>query len=228
MPTTQQAFDDAVVQERKWEFAGEFMLRTDLIRMNRISSELAECKQEMKNLSDRKGNYANVSVYRLYKFQKDGQIYGDKFLALDYIDLMDASEILIVKDVPTESANYAAYQAKLATIVQAHGITVNDGDKWYPVNMFEAYTSTFNGKARKAVGFTNGFNALQIGKIIYTQPTGSTENGGAYPGWIEAADGSDGLYYGFKENSTELLPFANKSAGHPMVDNPNLTQLPGY
>ena len=70
--------------------------------------------------------------------------------------------------------------------------------------------------------------SLQIGNIIYTKPTGKSENGGTYPNWIEAADGSDGLYYGYVENHCELLPFANKSAGHPMVDNPNLTQLPGY
>ena len=46
--------------------------------------------------------------------------------------------------------------------------------------MFEAYTSTYNGNARKAVGFTNGYNALQIGNIIYTKPTGSAENGGTF------------------------------------------------
>jgi hypothetical protein len=32
IPTGQQAFESAIVQERKWEFASEFNLRTDLIR----------------------------------------------------------------------------------------------------------------------------------------------------------------------------------------------------
>ena len=116
----------------------------------------------------------------------------------------------------------------MAEIVRAHGVAVEDGDKWYPTNMFEAYTSTFNGNARKAVGFTNGFNALQIGAIIYKNPTGYAENGGKFPNWIEASDGSDGLYYGFQKNCCELLPFAAKDPGHPMVDNPNLTQHPAY
>ncbi len=228
IPSTQQDFEDAIVQERKWEFAGEFTLRSDLTRMNRLADELATAKQAMKDLSDRKNEYANVPVYRLYKYQVDAQNYGDTFLALNYIDLTDAQEIAVVKNVPSKAADYDAFQAKLAEIVKAHGITVASGAKWYPANMFEAYTSTYNGNARKLVGFTNGFNSLQIGNIIYTKPTGSSENGGTYPNWIEAADGSDGLYYGFKKNQTELLPFANKSAGHPMVDNPNLTQLPGY
>lgn len=228
MPSDQQAFEDALLQERKWEFAGEFMLRTDMIRMNRLSEQLEAAKKDMKELSKREGKYANMSVYRLYKFQVDGQRYGDKFLALDYIDLTDEAEVAVVKEIPTDQGKYNEYQAKLAEIVRAHGIAVEDGDKWYPTNMFEAYTSTFNGNARKAVGFTGGFNALQIGAIIYKNPTGYAENGDKFPNWIEASDGSDGLYYGFQKNCCELLPFAAKAPGHPMVDNPNLTQHPAY
>lgn len=228
IPNEQEAFDDAIVQERKWEFATEFTLRTDLIRMNRLTKELAKTKQAMKDLSDRKNEYANIPTYRLYKFHIDAQEYGDKFLAVDYIDLTDPSEIEVVKNVPTAKEEYDAFQEKILNIVKAHNIEVSNGDKWYPVNMFEAYTSTFNGNSRKMVGFRAGFNTLQIGKIIYTLPTGSAENGGKYPTWIESADGSDGLYYGFQENKSELCPFAAKSLGHPLVDNPNLTQLPGY
>ena len=228
IPNEQEAFDDAIVQERKWEFATEFTLRTDLIRMNRLTKELAKTKQAMKDLSDRKNEYANIPTYRLYKFHIDAQEYGDKFLAVDYIDLTDPSEIEVVKNVPTAKEEYDAFQEKILNIVKAHNIEVSNGDKWYPVNMFEAYTSTFNGNSRKMIGFRAGFNTLQIGKIIYTLPTGSAENGGKYPTWIESADGSDGLYYGFQENKSELCPFAAKSPGHPLVDNPNLTQLPGY
>lgn len=226
IPSGQQAFESAIVQERKWEFAGEFNLRTDLIRMNRIASEIEATKLAMKNLSNKTGAYANTPALRLYKFEKNAQVYGDPFLALKYIEITSPAEIAIVQNVPTAAANYAAYQTALANIVTAHGQTVVAGDKWYPTNMFEAYTSTFNGNARKAVGFTGGFNALQIGAIIYTKPTGSAENGGTYPNWIEG--GGDGLFYGFVPNKTELLPFAAASAGHPLVDNPNLTQLPGY
>lgn len=228
IPTGQQTFEDAIVQERKWEFASEFNLRTDLIRMNRLATELAATKQSMKDLSDRKNAYANTPVYRLYKLHFDGQAYGDPFAAVEYIDLTNPTEIASIQTVPTTSSQYAAFLAKTTSIAQAHGYTVGANDKWYPVNMFEAYTSSYNGNSRKTVGFTAGFNTLQIGVIIYTKPTGSAENGGQYPNWIEAPDGSDGLYYGFQKNRSELLPFANKSAGHPMIDNPNLTQHPGY
>lgn len=226
VPSGQQAFLDALVQERKWEFSDEFMLRTDLIRMNRIASEINATKQAMKNLSDRTGQFASTPVYRLYKFHKNAQVYGDPFLAVTYIDLTNPAEIAAVQAVPTNSSGYAAYQTTLKSIALANGQTSTAEDKWYPVNMFQAYTSTFNGNARKAVGFVEGFNALQIGNIIYTKPTGSAENGGTYPNWIEG--GGDGLFYGFVPNKTELLPFAAASAGHPLVDNPNLSQLPGY
>jgi len=228
IPSAKQDFEDAIVQERKWEFAGEFNLRTDLIRMNRLASELAKTKQSMKDLSDKKGAYANVAAYRLYKFRYDAQAYGDPFLAVQYTDVTNPTEIAQIQTIPTTAAQYPAFLAKTAAIAQAHGFTVAAGDMWYPAKMFEAYTSSYNGSSRKTVGFTAGFNALQIGSIIYTKPTGSAENGGTYPNWIQAADGTDGLYYGFKENHSELLPFANKAAGHPMVDNKNLTQLPGY
>ncbi len=117
----------------------------------------------------------------------------------------------------------------MLNIVKAHGVNIKKNDKWYSVNMFQSYTSTYNCDSRKMVGFTgSGANQLQIGKIIYQNPTGSEENGGAYPGWIEKADGTDGFFYGFKENHSELFPFASKSPSHPIIDNPNLTQIPGY
>ncbi|GEN75288.1 RagB/SusD family nutrient uptake outer membrane protein [Chryseobacterium hagamense] len=226
IPAGQNDFLQAIVQERKWEFAGEFNLRTDLIRTNSLTSEINATRQDMKDLTKRIGKYVNTATYRLYKFHKNAQVYGDPFLALPYIDITNPAEIAAIQNVPTNQANYAAYQATLATIVTAHGVAYQADDKWYPTQMFQAYTSTFNGNARKAVGFKAGFNTLQMGSSMYSKPFGYAENNGTYPTWVESDN--DGLFFGFKPNKTELLPFAAASAGHPMIDNPNLTQLPGY
>lgn len=226
LPSGQNDFLQAIVQERKWEFAGEFNLRTDLIRTNSLTTEINATRQDMKDLSSKTGKFASTPVYRLYKFHKNSQVYGDPFLALPYIELTNPSEIAVVQNVPTNASNFDAYQAALKTIVTAHGVSYETGDKWYPTQMFQAYTSTFNGNARKAVGFKGGFNTLQMGSNMYSKPFGFTENGGAYPSWIQG--NGDGLFFGFQTNKTELLPFAAQSAGHPMIDNPNLTQLPGY
>lgn len=227
IPSGQAAYEQALVQERKWEFSGEFTLRTDLIRMNKIESEILATRQAMKNLSDKTGPYANTPVIRLYKHLKNAQVYGDPFLAIPYVDLTDPAQIAAASAVPTNAAGYAAYQTVLRNIVTANGQTTVATDLWYPVNMFQAYSSTFNSNGKRTVGYTAAAAVqLQIGNIIYTKPTGSAENGGTYPNWIQGGGG--GLFYGFVPNKTELLPFANQSAGHPMIDNPNLTQLPGY
>ena len=47
---------------------------------------------------------------------------GDKFLAVDYIDLTDPSEIEVVKNVPTAKEEYDAFQEKILNIVKAHNI----------------------------------------------------------------------------------------------------------
>ncbi|MFY1045799.1 RagB/SusD family nutrient uptake outer membrane protein [Chryseobacterium sp. GP-SGM7] len=229
IPSGQVAFEQALVQERKWEFGGEFMLRTDLIRMNKLESEINATRQAMKNLSDKTGAYANIPAIRLYKFHKNAQVYGDPFLAVTYINITDPAQIATVSNIPVNgtAAAIATYQTALRGVATANGQTTVATDLWYPANMFQAYTSTFNANARRTVGFSTGaVNTLQIGNIIYTKPTGSAENGGTYPNWIQG--GGDGLFYGFVPNKTELLPFAAQSAGHPMIDNPNLTQLPGY
>ncbi len=226
LPSGQADFLKAIVQERKWEFAGEFMLRTDLIRTNSLTAEIEATRQDMKDLTRRVGKYANVATYRLYKFHKNSQTYGDPFLALPYIDITNPTEIATIKNVPTNSANYAAYQTALRAIVAAHGQPTSTDDKWYPTQMFEAYSSTFNGNARKAVGFLEGVNTLGMGNNMYSKAFGYAENNNKYPGWVESAD--DGLFFGFQTNKTELLPFAAASPGHPLIDNPNLTQLPGY
>lgn len=52
--------------------------------------------------------------------------------------------------------------------------------------MFEAFSSEFNMKGQAVVGFAKSARGkIQVGKIIYQQPTGSEENGGSYPAWID-------------------------------------------
>ncbi len=231
IPSGQEAFQDALVQERKWELSGEFTLRADLYRMGVLARELRATQADMKALSKREGKYASVPLYRIYKLQPDAQVWGSKFLALDYIELTDQAEIDKIKDAPSKTKDYDAFNQKVIDIVKAHGVNVADGELWYPCSMFEAYNSTYNGNCRKSVGFKSGYNSIQLGNIIYTKPTGyglEKNKPDQYPDWIEAANGSDGIYFGFRENCAELLPFANAVAGNPMVDNHNLTQHPGY
>ena len=226
IPTGQDEFQDALLQERLWELSDEFLLRTDLVRMNLLDREVNKAKQAIKDLSKREGQYAGVATYRLYKFTKDENKYGTTFLTLDYIDLTDPDEIAIVdiKSIPS-GANRETFNEQLKQIAAAHG---KDGTaSWYVTNMFQAWDNTYNKNGRIAGGFKAGGENNQIlqGITISTKPTGYAENKDKFPDWI---DGPMGLYFGYEHNKTELSPFANKAAGHPLVDNPRLTQLPGY
>ncbi len=225
IPTSQDEFLEAVMQERKWELADEYTLRSDLIRTNLLDSHIKQAQQDIKDLSARTGKYANIPVYRIYQYSKNSQTYGDKFLTVPYIEITDPDEIALIQDGAGSTASSRdEYNEKVNQVLANHGIT--DGSAWYVTNMFESWTSTFNKNNRRCGGFSMSAVAqLCIGQSTYTKATGYEENGGSYPEWVA---GDNGLYYAYKKNQTELLPFANSAAGHPMVDNPNLTQLPGY
>ncbi len=228
VPTDMEEFTEALAQERKWEFAGELWLRTDLIRMGQLTKQVIATQTAMRQLSAQEGDYSNTPTYRLYKLTADPQKWADNsVLAIDHIDITDPAEVAVVSAAPTLTEDgKAAYQAALKPIVEAHGYTWDDREKWYACNMFEGMVSDFNNNCRKAVGFTT--NKVHVGVNIAESPTGKKFNKDKYPVWIYTDDNSDGIYYGFKENCCELLPLADASAGHPRVDNPNLSQHPGY
>lgn len=222
--SSKEAFLDEIMQERKWEFADEFLLRSDLIRTDLLDKNIQKCKEEMLDLADNYcrntyGKAMNNKIYRIYHYEKNAQVYGDKFLTVPYYDVPWSGYADL-----RESSNFDTqkYQAAITKLLESHGVT-NDG-KWYAVNMFQAWTSDYNKARRLDVGFSGeSQNQLQIGMSIYTKPSYkqfTPDNG--IPEWV-----SD-LFYGYQRNKTELFPFAAKSAGHPLIDNPNLTQHPGY
>lgn len=226
IPSGKDEFVDALLQERMWELSDEFVLRTDLVRLNLLDREVNKAKQNIKDLSKREGQYADIPTYRLYKFTLDENQYGTKFLTLDYIDITDPAEIAVVgvSSIPS-GAKREEYNQSLREIAANHG---KDGSAtWYATNMFQPFDNNWNKNARIAGGFKigNDNNGVLIGMTIATKPTGYAENKNKFPDWI---DGKYGLYFGYQRNKTELSPFSNQSAGHPLVDNPNLTQLPGY
>lgn len=221
-------FLETIMQERKWELGDELVVRGDLIRTNLIEKEIRQDQQDIKDLSDRTGKYADVAPIRLVKLEMSSCTYGEKFLTVPFIEITDADEIALLSPTPqvNTASNRNKFKAKVNQVLAAHGITPEENEAWYAVKMFEAWTSTYNKNARRCAGYTPAaVTALNIGASIYTKPLGRAENNGEYPEWVA---GKTGIYYGFEKNKTELCPFAAKSAGHPLIDNPNLTQHPAY
>ena len=76
-------FFNAIVDERAWEFGGEFLRKYDLIRWNLLGEKLAEAKEDSYKIMNNDPEYADkVPKYLFYKYQDDGETI--EFLNLYY------------------------------------------------------------------------------------------------------------------------------------------------
>ena len=57
--SSQDAFQEEIMDQRKFEFAGEAIRKVDLMRWGELSNALAETKAKMERLANRTGEYAN-------------------------------------------------------------------------------------------------------------------------------------------------------------------------
>ena len=83
IPSSYQDFRDAIIQERKFELAFEGLRRTDLIRWGILAEKLTASKQDVIDLANRTGRYANVDLYRAYK-RSDAKVFNDPTVALEF------------------------------------------------------------------------------------------------------------------------------------------------
>lgn len=68
---SKEAMFNAIVDERAFEFTGEFLRKGDLIRWNMLKSKMDEAKTKMTNLSNLSGDYAFMSGDIYYKEADD-------------------------------------------------------------------------------------------------------------------------------------------------------------
>ena len=57
---SKDAFQQGIVEQRGFEFAGEALRRADLVRWGIIDTKMAEAKQKLQDLAERKGAYADL------------------------------------------------------------------------------------------------------------------------------------------------------------------------
>lgn len=62
---------NAIVDERAFEFCGEFIRKEDLIRWNLLGSKMAEEIQKMNDLANLTGDYSDLSSTLYYKYDED-------------------------------------------------------------------------------------------------------------------------------------------------------------
>ena len=70
---------NAIVDERAFEFVGEFLRKQDLIRWNLLGTKMNETLAKMQALSEKTGDYADLPNTIYYQYAEDGEsivIYG--------------------------------------------------------------------------------------------------------------------------------------------------------
>lgn len=80
--TTKELLFKAIVDERKFEFAGEMLRKEDLIRWNLLGEMVKTTKEKMNDLRSYQGDYAELPHNVYYRQSKDGEsleIYGLNF-----------------------------------------------------------------------------------------------------------------------------------------------------
>lgn len=76
---SKDAFFNAIVEQRAFEFAGESLRKADLIRWNLLKEKLDEAKNKMRQLASREGAYADLPEKLYYTTADDGEtllLYG--------------------------------------------------------------------------------------------------------------------------------------------------------
>ncbi len=94
---SKEAFFNAIVDERAFEFAGEMLRKADLIRWNLLKTKLTEARDKMVRLSERSGEYADYPEKIYFKTLANGEtleIYDSK---KDIPMLMEKKIILLTK-----------------------------------------------------------------------------------------------------------------------------------
>ena len=77
--SSQDAMFDAIVDERAFEFVGEFLRKQDLIRWNLLTAKMNETQKKMEELSTLSGKFADLPNTIYYQYAEDEEsiiIYG--------------------------------------------------------------------------------------------------------------------------------------------------------
>lgn len=76
---SKDAFQEGIVEQRAFEFAGEALRKADLVRWGIIDEKMAEAKQKLTALANKTGAYADLPNKLYYTYAADGEslvIYG--------------------------------------------------------------------------------------------------------------------------------------------------------
>jgi hypothetical protein len=88
-PGTYQEFRNAIINERKLELAFEGLRRTDLVRWGIQYQLLSQAKQNVIDMANKTGKYANIDLFRAYKLET-ATTFNDPVVAIPFIGFKTA------------------------------------------------------------------------------------------------------------------------------------------
>ena len=111
-PTNYQDFKDAIIKERLLELEFEGWRRTDLARWGILFERLTQAKQNLIDMANKTGKFANIDLYRAYKKEK-ATSFSDPVVAVGYMSFK--TEPSAVEKSELAADGY--------TLLQMHGST---------------------------------------------------------------------------------------------------------
>ncbi len=90
--SSKDAMQKLIMQERAFEFAGEFLRKADLIRWGVLKEKLDEAKTKMTQLYNLEGDYSDINPYLYWKmsqfsYTRDGMTYALREAKCDFYGL---------------------------------------------------------------------------------------------------------------------------------------------
>ena len=148
---SKEAFFNEIVEQRKFEFAGEALRKVDLIRWNKLGEKMKETKEKMVRLTKRTGEYADLPTKLYYNDGLDAQnndadtyvVYG-----LNHGDTDEQGKQLIDegKFASSKSWLYSDKEEDIATTQKfINQLYINDPDtkQFWPI--FQVFLDSSNG-----------------------------------------------------------------------------------
>lgn len=148
---SKEAFFNEIVEQRKFEFAGEALRKVDLIRWNKLGEKMKETKDKMARLTNRTGEYADLPAKLYYNDGLDAKsndantyvVYG-----LNHGDTDEQGKQLINEGKFTSSKSwlYSDKEEDIATTQKfINQLYINDPDtkQFWPI--FQVFLDSSNG-----------------------------------------------------------------------------------
>lgn len=125
-----ESFFNAIVDERAWEFGGEFYRKYDLIRWNLLGIKIQQMKNENLKILNDDPKYANVPNYIFWKYKNDNETLD--ILNPDY--RLPNTSISGYSKTAWLSKSSAANKLKEALNFVAKGYDPTKNNYLYPIN----------------------------------------------------------------------------------------------